>query len=155
MKNKFLILLGGVIFGFGLALSMMVKPEVVLGFLQLDDFGLLATMGTALLVTLPVYQLAPRLIRKPALGASYDRFPRQVAPKHIIGGAIFGIGWGLSGVCPGAGIASIGVGNWPIVFALIGMLIGAYLQGVIVGRTVMTSYTEKLTLPMLGGRTES
>lgn len=133
MKQLILILLGGVVFGFGLAWSTMVEPEVVLGFLQLNDFGLLATMGAALIVTFPMYQLAPRLLRKPPRGASYDRFPRIVSAKHIVGGALFGIGWGLSGVCPGAGIASVGVGNWPIVFALVGMLIGALLQGVIAG----------------------
>lgn len=139
MKKLLIIFIGGLVFGFGLAFSTMVKPEIVLGFLQFDDFGLLLTMGTALLVSAPIYQLAPRLLRNPPLGANYDRFPQIVQLKHIVGGAIFGIGWGLSGVCPGAGIASIGVGNWPIVFALIGMLIGALLQGVIASRGIAPS----------------
>ncbi|MEF8822151.1 MAG: DUF6691 family protein, partial [Halovenus sp.] len=43
---------------------------------------------------------------------------------------IFGVGWGLSGICPGAAYASLGVGNWPILYALGGMFLGAYAQGV-------------------------
>ncbi|MHC5007024.1 MAG: YeeE/YedE family protein, partial [Planctomycetota bacterium] len=109
----------------------MVEQEVVLGFVQLRDFGLAVTMGGAMLVTMPIYQIVARLGKRPPLGAEYERFPRRVAPKNVIGGVIFGVGWGLSGVCPGSALASVGVGNWPILFAVAGMLLGAYLQGVL------------------------
>lgn len=130
MKRLAVIFAGGVLFGVGLAVSNMVRQEVVLGFVQLRDLGLAVTMAGALVVTLPVYQIAGRLRRRPPLGAQYDTFPRRVTGRHVWGGAIFGIGWGLSGVCPGSAIASIGVGNWPILAAVAGMLIGAWLQGV-------------------------
>ena len=42
---------------------------------------------------------------------------------------IFGIGWGLCGVCPGPAIAGLGVGNWPVAIALLAMIVGAYVQG--------------------------
>jgi uncharacterized membrane protein YedE/YeeE len=49
--------------------------------------------------------------------------------RTIVGAAIFGVGWGLSGVCPGPAIAGIGDGNWPLLLALAGMFAGAYVQG--------------------------
>ncbi len=137
-RTLVLVLIGGVLFGFGLAWSTMAQPEVVLSFLTLDDFGLALVMGAALAVSLPIYQLAPRCMNKPTAGESFERIPRRVKPSTIIGGMIFGIGWGLSGVCPGAGVASLGIGNWPILFALIGMALGAYAQGVLASRKPAT-----------------
>ncbi|MFB6200522.1 MAG: YeeE/YedE family protein, partial [Halorhabdus sp.] len=46
-----------------------------------------------------------------------------------------GLGWGISGVCPGSGYASLGIGNWPILIAIAGMFVGAYLQGIWRDRT--------------------
>jgi uncharacterized membrane protein YedE/YeeE len=134
MKQLVVIFIGGLVFGFGLAVSNMVEQEVVLGFVQLRDFGLALTMGGAMLITLPIYQIAARLRKRPPLGAEYERFPRRVAPKNVIGGVIFGVGWGLSGVCPGSALASIGVGNWPILYAVAGMLLGAYVHGALLPR---------------------
>ncbi len=125
------IFAGGVLFGVGLAVSAMVQQEVVLGFLQLNDMGLAVTMGAALLVAVPIYQLAPRRRATPFLGPAWERQPRRVTSRHLFGGAIFGIGWGVSGVCPGSAIASIGTGNWPILAAIGGMLVGAWAQGVL------------------------
>ncbi|MFN9569095.1 MAG: DUF6691 family protein, partial [Cyanobacteriota bacterium] len=51
----------------------------------------------------------------------------EVKPFHpglIPGAVIFGVGWGLSGVCPGAGLASLGLGNWPMLLAIVTMLLG-------------------------------
>lgn len=130
MKSLAAIFIGGLLFGFGLALSGLVEQEIVLSFLQLDDLGLAVTMGAALAVSLPVYQVMPRRRKRPPLGAAFERFPAHVTRRNVIGGALFGIGWGVSGVCPGAAIASLGTGNWPVLAALLGMLVGAYLQGV-------------------------
>jgi uncharacterized membrane protein YedE/YeeE len=123
------IFAGGVVFGVGLAISNMVEQEVVLAFLQLRDMGLAVTMGAALLVAVPVYQLAPRRRPAPPLGPAWDRHPRRVTARHLCGGAIFGVGWGLSGICPGSAIASLGTGNWPILAGIAGMLAGAWAQG--------------------------
>ena len=124
------ILAGGVLFGFGLAVSQMVRPEVVLDFLQLEDLGLLFVMGGAA-VTLGVgLRVVPHLAaRAPLTGAAYGRRERSLDRDVLVGGAVFGAGWGLSGICPGAAYASVGVGNWPILWAVAGMFIGAYAQG--------------------------
>jgi len=125
-----LILVGGLLFGFGLAYSHMARPEVVLDFLQFEDFGLLFVMFVGAGVTGLAYLLAPRLSdRAPLTG---DRFERRLKPfdrNVVVGGTIFGVGWGVSGVCPGAAYASLGVGNVTILWAIAGMFVGAYLQG--------------------------
>ena len=125
-----LIFLGGLIFGFGLGFSHMARPEVVLNFLQFEDFGLLFVMGGAAVVTGIAFALVPRLRdRAPLTGDTYGRRLKSFDRNVLIGGAIFGVGWGLSGICPGAAYASLGVGNITILWALAGMFVGAYIQG--------------------------
>ena len=120
-------LLGGIIFGTGLAISGMTQPEVVMGFLLFEDLGLALVMGMAILVTLPVFQITKR----PFLGGQLDRFQATVNLKTLFGSILFGIGWGISGVCPGAAIASLGTLNTPILVAVAGMFLGGYLQGLL------------------------
>ncbi|UPV76921.1 YeeE/YedE family protein (plasmid) [Halorussus limi] len=124
------IYLGGLIFGFGLAISGMARPEVVLDFLQFDDLGLLFVMGGAAVVTGITFTVATRYLGDaPLTGREYTRRLKDFDRNVVIGGAIFGVGWGLSGICPGAAYASFGVGNYPILYAVAGMFLGAYAQG--------------------------
>ena len=128
-KSLGAIFLAGIVFGFGLALSTMIKPEVVLSFLRFQDFGLLCVLGGAATVTALCYQLAPRVMAKPLFEASFGRHAAAMNSQTIGGAGLFGIGWGISGVCPGPAIAGLGAGNWPLLIALVGMFAGAYLQG--------------------------
>jgi hypothetical protein len=123
------VLVSGMLFGFGLALSTMVQPEVVLSFLLWKDMGLLLVLGGAVVVTFTAYHLAPRLMKKPVAGESFGRHPSEMAVRTLAGAAIFGVGWGLCGVCPGPAIAGLGIGNWPMLVALAGLVLGAYVQG--------------------------
>ncbi|MCU4751192.1 YeeE/YedE thiosulfate transporter family protein [Halobacteria archaeon AArc-curdl1] len=126
-----LIFVGGLIFGFGLGFSHMARPEVVLEFLQFTDFGLLFVMFGAAIVTGLAFAIVPRLRdRAPLTGDTYGRRLKSFDKNVLIGGSIFGVGWGLSGICPGAAYASLGIGNLTILWALAGMFVGAYLQGV-------------------------
>lgn len=132
-------LLGGFVFGAGLALSRMARPEVVLDFLQLKDLGLVVVMLAAAGVTGIALALAPRVIgAAPATAAAYRRRIRAVDRDVLAGGAVFGVGWGLSGMCPGAAFASLGIGNYPIAVGLGGMFAGAYLHGWWRGRATGT-----------------
>jgi len=125
-----LVLVGGLIFGFGLAFSHMARPEVVLNFLQFEDFGLLFVMFGGAAVSGLTFFLAPRLLdRAPLTGDGFERRLKSFDRNVLIGGAIFGVGWGLSGICPGAAYASLGTGNVTILWALAGMFVGAHLQG--------------------------
>ncbi len=133
------IFAGGLIFGFGLGFSHMARPEVVLNFLQFEDFGLLFVMGGAAVVTGITFIVIPRLFdRAPLTGDAYGRRLKSFDRNVLIGGAVFGVGWGLSGICPGAAYASLGVGNVTILWALAGMFVGAYLQGVVRSRELTT-----------------
>lgn len=124
------IYVGGLIFGLGLAISGMARPEVVLDFLQFDDFGLLFVMGGAAVVTGITFAVATRYLgRAPLTASEYTRRVKEFDRNVVIGGTIFGVGWGLSGICPGAAYASFGVGNYPILWAIAGMFLGAYAQG--------------------------
>jgi uncharacterized membrane protein YedE/YeeE len=125
-----LIVAGGLIEGFGLAYSGMARPEVVLDFLQLEDFGLLLVMGVASVTAgLTFWGATTFGDRAPLTGKSYTRRVKSMDRNVAVGGVVFGVGWGLSGICPGAGYASIGVGNYQILWAMAGMFVGAYAQG--------------------------
>ena len=123
------IFLGGLLFGFGLAFSGMTQPEIVLSFLQLRDLGLLLVLGMATGITLITYQLVKKSIKKPLVSKSFSPYPSIIRKDAIIGAVIFGIGWGISGLCPGSALASIGIGNMPILIGIGGMFLGAYVQG--------------------------
>ena len=124
------VAVGGLLFGFGLAYSEMARPEVVLDFLQLQDLGLLFVMGGAAGVTALTIALATRYLgRAPLTNAVYGKRERTLDRRVVGGGALFGVGWGVSGLCPGSAYASLGIGNYPILLGLVGMFVGAYLQG--------------------------
>ena len=122
-------LVAGMLFGFGLSYSTMVRPEVVLSFLRFQDWGLMLVMGGAVVVVLAVYQLAPRLLRKPLLDETFQKHSSAWNRDTAMGAALFGIGWGLCGVCPGPAIAGLGTGNVDLLWALGGIAAGALAQG--------------------------
>ncbi|HOZ93857.1 MAG: YeeE/YedE family protein [Rubrivivax sp.] len=122
-------LAAGALFGFGLALSSMIRPEVVLAFLQGRDLGLALVMGGGVAVTLLAYKLLPRLLQRPLLGGSFGVHPSSWNRDTLRGAALFGVGWGLTGVCPGPAIAGLGAGNLSLLWAVAGMALGALVQG--------------------------
>jgi uncharacterized membrane protein YedE/YeeE len=122
-------LLAGALFGFGLSLSTMVQPQVVLGFLRFQDMGLMLVMGGAVVMALLAYKLVPRLMKRPVLDGHFHPHPSTWNRNTAVGAALFGMGWGLSGVCPGPAIAGLGTGNWDLLWALGGMAAGALVQG--------------------------
>jgi uncharacterized protein len=128
MKKELTVFIGATIFGVGLAYSGMTKPEVVLSFLQLNDLGLLILMGTAVLISgLTFFFLSHSGKKAPLTHQKYGIRNYPLDKNIVIGAIIFGIGWGLSGICPGAGFASLGTGNFPVLIAIFGMMIGVTL----------------------------
>jgi uncharacterized protein len=125
------VLLSGALFGLGLSVAQMIRPEVVLSFLLQKDFGLLLVLGGAVMVTLVGYQLLPRLMRKPVLEAKFGKHAASLDCATLFGAAIFGIGWGISGVCPGPALAAVGTGDWTLLVAVAAMFAGAYAQGIL------------------------
>jgi len=128
------VLIAGALFGFGLSYASMIKPEVVLSFLRFEDFGLLWVLGSASMVTLLAYQLAPRFMSKPLFEPAFRSRASADTRDTLLGAALFGIGWGICGVCPGPAIAGLGAANWPMIITLLSIFAGAYVQGVLAGR---------------------
>lgn len=130
MKAKnVIVFIGGLLFGFGLAIGGMSKQEIVLSFLQLKDLGLLLLLGGSALVTAITINSIPKILEKPLLGGVFKKRTRTLNKRTIIGGIIFGVGWGISGLCPGSAMASIGTGNLPALIGIAGMFVGAYIMG--------------------------
>ncbi|MEL0614419.1 DUF6691 family protein [Marinomonas arenicola] len=106
----FITLLCGLLFGFGLALSEMTNPAVVIGFL--DIFGnwnpsLIIVMAAAVAVSMIGYLISKKQI-KPLLTDLWSLPTAKIIDsKLILGSALFGIGWGLSGYCPGPGLTTL------------------------------------------------
>ncbi|MGS1012989.1 DUF6691 family protein [Rhodanobacter sp. UC4450_H17] len=106
-------LVAGLLFGIGLVLGGMTRPEIVLGFL--DVFGhwnpqLAFVMGGAVLTTALGYRLV--LTRpQPWLDATFQLPTARTLDRRLLGGAaMFGVGWGLAGYCPGPALASLTAG---------------------------------------------
>ena len=121
-------LLTGLLFGLGLTVSQMVDPQKVKNFL--DVFGnwdpsLAFVMGGALLVFGSGYFLVIRRKEKAILG---DVMPKKsqapVDKKLLIGAGLFGIGWGLSGICPGPAIANVSGFDSSMLMFIVVMIIG-------------------------------
>jgi uncharacterized membrane protein YedE/YeeE len=123
-------LTAGLLFGLGLSVAGMTQPAVVLGFLDL--FGawnprLLFVMGGAVLTTAIGYRWVLRRGR-PLLESSF-KLPtaRDIDRRLVIGAALFGIGWGMAGYCPGPALASIGGGSTPLLWLVATMALGWWL----------------------------
>ncbi|WAF91949.1 YeeE/YedE family protein [Aeromonas hydrophila] len=124
-------LFAGVLFGLGMAISGMVDPARVTGFLDLAgtwDPSLAFVMGGALLVFMPGYFLLVKSRPLSLLGEPMVRVPAPVLDRRLIGGAaLFGIGWGLVGICPGPALSLISSGQPMIMLFIAAMVAGLLL----------------------------
>lgn len=127
MRNILPGLLVGTLFGAGLALSDMINPARVLGFLDVAgdwDPTLAFVMGGALLPSALGYWLIRRMRRPVMADAFCIPENRMVEPRLLAGAAIFGIGWGLAGFCPGPALVSFASGVDPAAVFVAAMLGG-------------------------------
>ena len=124
-------LLAGLLFGLGMAISGMVDPARVTGFLDLAgawDPSLAFVMGGALLVFMPGYFLLVKPRRQSVLGEPIVAVPAPRLERRLIGGAaLFGIGWGLVGICPGPALSLISSGQPMIMLFIAAMVAGILL----------------------------
>jgi len=127
-------LCAGALFGVGLTLAGMVNPLKVLNFLDFAgnwDPSLALVMGSGLLVTLVTFRFV--LARPAPVLADQFTLPTKhnIDPSLMIGSALFGIGWGLAGYCPGPAVAALSFGTlepW--------LFVGAMLAGSFLGKIV-------------------
>lgn len=131
----FVALISGIFFALGLSISGMVNPEKVIGFLDISgewDPSLAFVMGGALFVFMPCYFFLVKSMKNPLCTSSFDFPTKEVYDNRLfVGAGLFGIGWGLLGICPGPAIASIGVGNQDILWFIVAMFLGMKISPLI------------------------
>ncbi len=127
MRSSIVSLASGALFGAGLALGGMTDPARVRGFL--DIFGnwdptLAFVMGGAVIVMTVAWRMVPRLAVP--LAAEQFHLPSRsdLTPQLIGGAALFGIGWGIAGLCPGPGIAALVIEPGAAAIFVLAMLAG-------------------------------
>jgi uncharacterized membrane protein YedE/YeeE len=112
-------LITGMLFGFLLQKGRVLRYDKQLGALRLTDMTIVKFMLTSVLVAMVgVYLLKD-------LGVAKLSIKPTVLGGNIIGGLLFGVGWGLFGYCPGTAVGALGEGRWDTVWGLLGMLTGA------------------------------
>lgn len=117
----------GVLFAIGLGVAGMTKPSKVIGFLDL--FGEWdASLAFVMLGAISVYFVAFRLITKRKAPLFDTRFfvptRRDLDPRLLLGAAVFGVGWGLGGYCPGPGLVTAASGALPALVFVASMAVG-------------------------------
>ncbi|MBN8747795.1 Sulphur transport [Xylophilus ampelinus] len=125
--NALTALLAGLVFGAGLLLSGMADPGKVLGFLDLAgtwDPSLAFVMAGAIAVAAPAFAWVR--MRNSAWRGMALQLPtsRAIDRRLMAGSVVFGIGWGLSGFCPGPAVVAVGMGIGPAVVFAVAMLVG-------------------------------
>ena len=145
IKKLLFSLLSGALFAIGLVVSGMTQTSKVIGFLNVGgivnpqrfgawDASLAFVMGGALLVTLIAFAVTPRAGNKPWAAPRFELPTRKDIDGKLLGGAaLFGIGWGLVGYCPGPALASLLSGGMDVlVFSaalVVGMVVAKKLGG--------------------------
>ena len=127
MLKNIIGLLAGLLFGLGLLVSGMTDPVKVQGFLDIFgawDISLALVMGGGLVVAFFGVRLAKRQ-QTSWIGTLIEMPSKTVINKKLlIGAMLFGIGWGLVGICPGPGIVLLGTGQWQAYVFIPAMIIG-------------------------------
>ena len=125
-------IVAGALFGSGLVIAGMTDPEKVIGFL--DVFGafdptLAFVLGAALLITVSTFRGILRM-RKPAFAPRFEVPTTRGVDLRLVGGsALFGVGWGLAGYCPGPAVAGLGVAGTEAIWFVGAMLAGSTIYG--------------------------
>lgn len=137
IRNILIPLASGTIFGAGLALGGMTDPARVRGFLDLFgawDPTLAFVMGGAVLVMALAWLLQKRMLR-PVFAEGFSLPDRSdITPRLVGGSALFGIGWGIAGLCPGPGFAAFAIAPGAAAIFVAAMLAGMLLVRLVEGQ---------------------
>lgn len=137
MRDNLVPLASGTIFGAGLALGGMTDPSRVRGFLDLFgawDPTLAFVMGGAVLVMVLAWLLQKRM-QRPVFASSFSLPDRSdITPRLVGGSALFGIGWGIAGLCPGPGFAALAIAPASAAIFVFAMLAGMLLVRLVEGQ---------------------
>ncbi|WP_428515912.1 DUF6691 family protein [Roseovarius sp.] len=137
--------LTGMVFGAGITLSGMINPAKVLNFLDIAgiwDASLIFVMGGAVVVTFVGYRVVWRR-SAPLFAARFQQPSASGIDGRLVGGsALFGVGWGIAGFCPGAAIPALGTGRWEVILFLVTVGVGLALARLAKGLPLFPRKTE-------------
>lgn len=138
MKQNIIALLAGLLFGLGLAISQMTDPARVLGFLDVAgtwDPTLIFVLGGAVGITVLAFRFILR--QEGPFFAPTFRLPTKtdIDRPLVYGSALFGIGWGIAGYCPGPGITALVLGSWNPILFVISLVAGSFLYSRFMNQT--------------------
>lgn len=125
-------ILAGILFGIIMAKSEAISWYRIQEMFRFQSFHMYGIIGTAVVLgTISVYLIKKFMIKdiegNPIVFQDKDKSWK----KYLIGGSIFGLGWALTGACPGPMFVNIGYGYWSMILVVIGALAGTYLYGVL------------------------
>ncbi|TNF34670.1 MAG: YeeE/YedE family protein, partial [Deltaproteobacteria bacterium] len=116
----------GLLFGLGLGLSGMTQPDKVLAFLDVTgDWD--PSLALVMVGAIGAFALAFRLAGRrdaPLLGGRFPRLPKRLDGRLLGGAALFGLGWGLAGICPGPALVDLGAGLGDVALFSVAMVAG-------------------------------
>ncbi len=132
MLSYFVVYIAGLIFALGLGISGMMLPQKVIGFLDVAG-NWDPSLGLVMISSVSVYLILHPLVlkkSKPVLDTKFHVPTRTDIDRPLILGALlFGIGWGLVGLCPGPAITALMSGNTTVIMFFMAMVLGMYVEG--------------------------
>ena len=136
----------GLVFGIGISISGMANPAKVINFFDVAgawDPSLLVVMVSALVVAAIGYQFTFRTRARPVFTPNFNVPQSRVIDARLVGGAtVFGIGWGISGFCPGGALPALGTGK-PDVY----LFTAAMIAGIFLARAMMAAQNRRQASP--------
>lgn len=135
MMQVLISLIAGLIFGYGLVLSGMSNPAKVMNFLDIAgsfDPSLIFVMLGAVVTTFIGYRLVWRMEKPLVSGEFQQPLTSEIDGRLIVGPVLFGVGWGLVGLCPGPALASLTFGGLSALIFFVALLIGMFASKLIV-----------------------
>lgn len=128
---RFASLLFGTLFGFLLSRARATDYDAIAGMFRLQDLHLMGVIGVAIGVSALGLWLVRRSGAKALNGTAIEMKPKPMKKGMFAAGLIFGVGWALSGACPGTALAQIGEGKMYALFTVAGILAGTWLYGIV------------------------
>ena len=142
MKFNVIGLLFGAGFGFVLAAANLHEYATIHNMLSLEEFDVFGLMGLAIGTSLPLLAIMERAKVKTVLAGTLSLSRSKVQKHHVVGGAIFGIGWAVSGTCPAPALVMLASGAGLAAVTIAGLFVGLGLRDAQTSRAAGGSVTQ-------------
>ena len=130
--NRLRFYIVGIVFGIVMTKAEIISWYRIYEMFMFESFHMYGVIGSAVLLGIAIVQIIKRTKLKSTYGAVIQFTPKQMAPKrYLIGGAIFGLGWAMTGACPGPMFTLVGNGFLVMLVVIISAMLGTFVYGVL------------------------